>query len=390
MNLADPLPLAQALIRCPSVTPDEAGALDLAQAWLESLGFTVWRLPFEGDGGARTDNLFARLGSGSPHLCFAGHVDVVPPGELSAWVHPPFSAVIEDGYLYGRGAEDMKGAIACFIAAVARTPLPSGSLSVLLTADEEGMAINGTRKAMRWMEANGHVPDGILVGEPTNPGFIGEMAKIGRRGSLNAKLTVNGRQGHVGYPHLADNPMAKIIRILHALQSHRLDEGMEFFSPSNLEVVSIDVGNPSDNVIPPQATARFNIRFNPLHQGEALIAWLHQTCKSHSADYLLQTRISGEAFLSPPGGLSALVTESIREVTGHMPALSTTGGTSDARFLRELCPVVEFGATGFTPHQVNERIKVDDLEILTQCYKKILKIFFQNKQGYEASRPSQP
>ncbi len=374
-----PLPLAQALIQCPSITPDEAGALDVLEAALKPLGFSTWRLPYEGDGGPRTDNLFARLGHAEPHFCFAGHADVVPPGELNAWSVNPFAGEVKDGYLYGRGAEDMKAAIACFVAAVAqliKNQTLTGSISLLITCDEEGSAINGTRKAMEWMRAHHHIPDMILVGEPTNPSFIGEMVKIGRRGSLNAQLTVRGHQGHVAYPQLANNPVTRLVNILHALKAEPIDSGMEFFLPSNLEVVSVDVGNPADNVIPAQASARFNIRFNPLHSGASLSEWLHAVCNTHTNDYSLNIRVSGEAFLTPPGEVSALVSRAVQEVIGREPELSTTGGTSDARFLRELCPVIEFGTTNMTAHKVDERVKLADLEILTRCYTQILKRFF--------------
>ena len=377
----DFLQFAQSLIRCPSVTPVDEGVADVLVAALEPLGFTCWKLPFQEPGSEYTVNVFARLGTQSPHFCFGGHTDVVPAGDEAAWEVPPFSGTVQGEYLIGRGAEDMKGAIACFVAAVARflqagQPF-QGSISLLIAADEEGIAINGTRKVLEWMEANGHIPDICVVGEPTNPTFIGEMAKIGRRGSMNCVLTVHGKQGHAAYPHLADNPITKLVNILHALKHHTLDEGTEFFPPSNLEMVSVDVGNPASNVIPGQATAKFGIRFNDLHEKEALEAWIRGVCEAYAGQgYELVARTTGTPFLTQPGALSELVVEAVREATGHTPTLSTTGGTSDARFISNYCPVIEFGTTGFTPHMVNERVKLGDLELLTACYEAMLRRYF--------------
>lgn len=378
--MIDPVALTQSLIRCPSVTPKEAGALDVLEAALTPMGFQCRRLAFEGDGGERTENLFARLGTGAPHFCFAGHVDVVPVGDAAAWTHDPFAAWIEGGYLYGRGAEDMKAAIACFVAAVSRVAdrgSRMGSISLLITCDEEGAAINGTKKVLPWMKAHGHVPNVCLVGEPTNPTFIGEMVKIGRRGSFNAVLTVAGKQGHVAYPQLADNPVTTLVNILHALKTDVLDTGTEYFPPSNLEVVSVDVGNPSTNVIPASASARFNIRFNNLHTADGLKGWIVEHIERHTRQYDLTVRCNGEAFVFEPGALSQLVADSVEAVTGKKPVLSTTGGVSDALYIKDYCPVIEFGATGLTPHMVNERIRLDDIDLLARCYEEMLTRYFR-------------
>jgi succinyl-diaminopimelate desuccinylase len=376
MDSSSPLALALALMREPSVTPDAAGCFDLLESWLIDLGFRVLRKTFEGDGGAPTENFYARRGANSPHLCFAGHVDVVPPGDAAAWRVPPFAPEIRDGMLYGRGAEDMKGAVAAMVSAAARffarRPHPRGSLSFLLTADEEGNAINGTKKMLELLEERGEIPEFCLVGEPTNPSFIGEMAKIGRRGSLSATLRVRGKQGHVAYPHLAENPITRLIEMLHRIKTAALDEGTEFFGPSNLEITSIDTGNISGNSIPAETRAEFNIRFNDTHTGEQLECWIRAQCETVGGAFDLTTRISGEPFFSPPGALSDALVAAVREVTGHVPRLSTTGGTSDARFIRQYCPVIEFGATGFTPHQVDERVSVEALEQLVRVYEALL------------------
>jgi succinyl-diaminopimelate desuccinylase len=377
LMLTDPLPLAQALIREPSVTPLSAGCFLFLQEWLEQLGFTVWRKVFEEAGHPATENLYARRAGRGPNLCFAGHSDVVPPGDASKWSHPPFEPVIKEGYLYGRGAEDMKGAIACMVAGVARFlehhPDEAPTLSFLLTADEEGDAVNGTKKALHWLtEELGERIDYCLVGEPTNPTYLGEMAKIGRRGSLLAKLTVRGRQGHVAYPHLADNPITRLVAMLHALKEKPIDAGNAWFPPSNLEMTSIDAANPTHNLIPATATAHFNIRFNDGFTGAQMQEWVRKRCEALGGAYELSMRVSGESFLSPPGPLSEALVRACEAITGHTPALSTTGGTSDARFIREYCPVIEFGTTGFTPHQVNERVEVAVLEQLTDVYARFI------------------
>ncbi|RMF07936.1 MAG: succinyl-diaminopimelate desuccinylase [Alphaproteobacteria bacterium] len=382
--MVDAVALAQALIRCPSVTPMDAGALDVLQGVLEGLGFTCRRLPFDDDGAERVDNLYARLGREAPHFCYAGHTDVVPVGAREQWSVDPFEGAIRDGVLYGRGAADMKGAIACFVAALSaylkdHDGQVPGSVSLLITGDEEGVAINGTRKVLDWLKSQGEVIDACLVGEPTNPDALGDMIKIGRRGSLNARITVHGTGGHVAYPHLADNPVPRMVEILRLLTSRVLDEGTEHFQPSNLEITSVDVGNDATNVIPAKVTARLNIRFNDRHTGEDLVRWIRETCESVGGRFDLETHISGEPFLTPPGLLSGLVAGAVERVTGRSPALSTSGGTSDARFIKDACPVVEFGLVGKTMHKVDERVALADLETLTRIYREILDGFFVSR-----------
>jgi succinyl-diaminopimelate desuccinylase len=379
--LGDPLELARALIRCPSVTPDDAGALNVLQTALLSLGFTCHRLPFKAAATPDIDNLYARLGNGAPHFCFAGHSDVVPPGNLASWTVDPFAAIVEKDILYGRGAADMKGAIACFVAAVARV-LPEfggklpGSVSLLITGDEEGVAINGTAKMLGWLEAQGEKLDHSLVGEPTNARKLGDMAKIGRRGSINGLLTVKGAAGHAAYPHLADNPIPRLIRMLSALIADELDEGTAHFQPSNLEITSVDVGNAATNVIPAEATARFNIRFNDLYTAETLKSWVRDKCDGVGGAYSLEFFVSGEAFLTPPGFLSGLVGGAVERVLGTKAELSTSGGTSDARFIKDHCPVIEFGLVGQTMHKADERVSLQDLHDLTAVYAEILRGYF--------------
>jgi succinyl-diaminopimelate desuccinylase len=377
-DLSDPVALTQALIRCPSVTPHEGGALTLLQGWLDELGFACTRLPF-GDGAARVDNLYARLGNGGAHFCYAGHTDVVPPGELSQWSADPFAAEIKNGYLTGRGAADMKGSIAAFVSATAQAvhenKIP-GSLSFLITGDEEGPAEFGTTKMLDWMEARGERPDHCLVGEPTSAHLLGDMAKIGRRGSLNAHITVLGAQGHVAYPDRAENPITPLVRALDALQLRQLDSGNAHFQPSNLEVTTIDVANTTENMIPAQARARLNIRFNTAHSGASLSAWIKEQLAAHAPKHELRIRISGEAFLSPPGRLSQLVTNSVQKITGRTPDLSTTGGTSDARFIQRLCPVIEFGLVGQSMHKVDEHVAVDDIHALRAIYADMIESYF--------------
>lgn len=376
-TLVDPLPLARALIRRPSVTPRDEGALDVLQGALEALGFRCTRLPF-GEDEERVDNLYARLGTEAPNFCFAGHTDVVPVGE--GWTVDPFAAEVIDGRLFGRGAADMKGAIAAFVAAAARlltdrgTAGLRGSISLLITGDEEGEAANGTVRMLDWLASQGEIIDHCLVGEPTNPARLGEMMKIGRRGSLNARVTVYGQQGHVAYPHLADNPIPRLMRMLGALIERPLDAGTEHFQPSNLEIVTIDVGNTASNVIPGAAHARFNIRFNDLHSGERLSAWIRERLEVAAEGGLfdLAVRVSGDAFLTPPGLLSTLVSDACQAVLGTRPELSTSGGTSDARFIKNACPVVEFGLVGRSMHKTDEHIELADLTALTEIYHRIL------------------
>ncbi len=372
----DPIALTQALITCPSVTPADEGALDVLERALTGLGFTCTRLPFGHPPDGPVDNLFATLSGGSgPHFAFAGHSDVVPAGDLAGWSEDPFAAAIRDGFVVGRGAADMKGALAAMIAAAARHlsrgPLV-GRLSFIITGDEEGPATFGTAPMLDWMEAQGFVPDLCLVGEPTSQHHLGDMVKIGRRGSFNAWITVNGAQGHVAYPDRADNPITRLVAILSALKARHLDSGNAWFQPSNLEITDVSVGNPATNLIPAQARARINIRFNTEHTGAALGDWIRATVAAHAPSANVDVKISGEAFLTEPGALSALVSAAITDVTGRTPELSTTGGTSDARFIRRLCPVVEFGLPGQSMHKVDEHAAVADIEGLTAIYEALL------------------
>lgn len=377
------LDLARALIRCNSVTPADGGALTTLQDVLEPLGFTCHRLPFSEDGAADVDNLYARLGTGAPHFCFAGHSDVVPVGNVDGWTAEPFGAELRDDALYGRGASDMKGAVACFAAAVSRFVARhgdgfAGSISMLITGDEEGPAVNGTTKMLSWLADHGETLDVCLVGEPTNPTRLGEMVKIGRRGSMSGTLTVKGVQGHTAYPHLADNPLPRTIAMLAAITSETLDDGTDHFQQSNLQLTSIDVGNTATNIIPSQAIAAFNIRFNDLHSGGSLTKWLHEKFDGVGGEYTLDVNVSGEAFLTPPGDFSALLSGVIEQVTGVAPELSTSGGTSDARFIKDYCPVAEFGLVGQTMHKADERVELKDLADLTDIYEAVLEGYFSS------------
>lgn len=377
----DPVALTQRLIRCPSVTPAEGGALDLLQSELEALGFVCRRLPFAEPGTEEVDNLYARLGSSAPNFCFAGHSDVVPTGALSDWSSDPFAGEIRDGVIFGRGAADMKGAIAAFVAATAAYLAEGGprqgSISLLITGDEEGPSINGTRKVLEWLAEQGEKLDACLVGEPTNPEALGEMVKIGRRGSVTGQLTVSGRQGHVAYPHLADNPVHRIARMVAALTGEPLDEGSDHFQPSSLQVSTLDVGNPASNVIPAKARATFNVRFNDLHDSAGVEAWVRRRLDAVGGAYDLSMRVSGESFLTPPGRLSEVIVAAVEGVTGSRPELSTTGGTSDARFIKDYCPVAEFGLVGRSMHQVDECSALEDLTTLTRIYRAVLEDFFR-------------
>jgi succinyl-diaminopimelate desuccinylase len=364
----DPLPLAQALLRCPSVTPDDAGAQGVLASALASLGFSITHLPF-----GETQNFFARIGTVSPHFCFAGHTDVVPAG--SVWRHDPFAGLVEDGTLYGRGACDMKGAIAAFVAAAAthlRGGPPRGSISLLITGDEEGPATDGTVRVLGWMAENGQIPDLCLVGEPTNPATLGDMLKIGRRGSLNAAIMVHGTQGHVAYPNRADNPVHRLLKILSALTAAPLDEGTAQFEPSSLQVTSIDVGNTATNIIPASAAARLNIRFNDLHSGASLSAWLRGIVAEHCPSAEMDIRVSGEAFVTAAPDFCARLAGAIARITGRTPRLDTGGGTSDARFIARYAPVAEFGLVGATMHQTDECVPVAELRKLADIYAAIL------------------
>ena len=374
-ELTDPVSLTQALIRCPSVTPADHGALAVVEDTLSRLGFRCRRLTFEESGTAPVDNLYARLGTGAPNLAFAGHTDVVPPGDTAAWRVEPFSGELIDGAIYGRGAVDMKGAIAAFIAATARFLAghqPAGSISFLITGDEEGPAVNGTRKLLAWLEEQGETLDACLVGEPTNPTRLGEMIKIGRRGSLSGELIVHGTQGHTAYPERADNPIPRLLAMLGALTAEPLDHGSAHFQPSELVLTSVDVGNATSNLIPAEARATFNVRFNDRHSAGSLEARLRELLDTVGGRYELQTRASAEAFVTQPGPLTDLLESLIEHELGLLPELSTSGGTSDARFIKDVCPVVEFGLVGATIHQVDEHVAIADLEALTRVYRALL------------------
>jgi succinyl-diaminopimelate desuccinylase len=371
----DALALAQALIRRPSVTPADAGALDVLQAALEGLGFACRRLPF-----GEVDNLYARLGGGGPNFCFAGHTDVVPPGE--GWRHAPFEGVIENGTLYGRGAADMKSAIAAFVAAAARVGKANGSISLLITGDEEGIGVNGTRKVLGWLKEKGERLDHCLVGEPTATARAGDTIKIGRRGSLNVELAAVGIQGHVGYPARAKNPIPPLALLVTRLSARRLDDGSAHFDPSTLCFTTIDVGNPATNVIPGEARARLNIRFNDRHTPESLIAWIEdeaaKVVTETGAEISVTPQVSGVSFLTAPGAFTTLVADAVRGVTGVDPQFSTSGGTSDARFIKDFCPVLELGLAGATMHKVDECVKVAEVNALADIYTAILRAYFEN------------
>ena len=381
----DPVALAQSLIRHPSVTPHDEGVLDTLESMLEGLGFICHRLTFTQEGTPDVANLYARLGTARPNFCFAGHTDVVPVGDRDGWSVDPFAAEIVDGELIGRGANDMKGAVAAFVAAAARFAESrggdfAGSISLLITNDEEGPSINGTEKVLRWMAEREEIIDACLVGEPTNPAELGEMVKIGRRGNLNALLSVHGTQGHSAYPHLADNPIPRLARMLSALADEPVDEGSEHFQPTSLQLTSVDIGNPAFNVIPARAEVKINIRFNDLQDRDSLVRWmtdrLDRVAGGDRALYTLEVEGVGECFLTPPGPLSALVADAVRRRLNRAPELSTTGGASDARFIKNYCPVVEFGLVGRTMHQVDERTSVEDIRRLTDIYETILTDYF--------------
>ncbi|GAA4533682.1 succinyl-diaminopimelate desuccinylase [Chelativorans composti] len=389
----DPVENLVTLIRCPSVTPAEGGALAALEAMVKPLGMSVDRPVFDEPGEASVENLYARFGSEGPHLMFAGHTDVVPAGDEAAWSHPPFGGVIDNGILYGRGAVDMKGGIACFVAAVARYVekhgAPKGSISLLITGDEEGPAVNGTVKLLQWAAERGETWDASIVGEPTCPQALGDMIKIGRRGSLSGRVTVSGRQGHVAYPHLADNPVRGLLSLAEALLNPALDSGTEQFPATNLEITSIDVGNPATNVIPAKASFAFNIRFNDLWNAERLKAEIELRLRAAAEDKRFRSGREepvqfelkwvgnvSPVFLTHDEKLINTLSASIEAVTGRTPELSTTGGTSDARFIKDYCPVVEFGLVGQTMHMVDERVAVADLEELTRIYLRFLEDWF--------------
>ena len=381
----DPVALTQALVRCPSVTPAEGGALALLASVLEAAGFSVQLPVFAEPGTPDITNLYGRIGADGPCLVFAGHTDVVPPGDAARWTRDPFGGDIADGLLYGRGATDMKGGVAASVSAVLNHldacggALP-GAIAFLMTGDEEGPAVNGTVKLLDWAKARGERFDHCVLGEPTNPDRFGEMIKIGRRGSLTGRLTVEGTQGHVAYPHLADNPIRGLLRLVDGLLATPLDHGTPHFNPSNLEVVTVDVGNPSTNVIPALAHAVFNTRFNDLWTDQSLAAEIRGRL-DRAAGNAVRYRVTFDpsnsaAFLTAPGPFVSLVSDAVAAVTGTVPTLSTTGGTSDARFIKDHCPVVEFGLVGRTMHQIDEHAAVADIVALEAVYRAILARYF--------------
>ena len=383
--MMDAVAIARDLIRCPSVTPADAGALDVLDRILKAAGFEVHRVTFGEPGTADIDNLYARIGNTAPHITFAGHTDVVPAGDETAWTHGAFSGEVKDGFLYGRGAVDMKGGIACSVAAVLHYladhgGTPKGSISFLITGDEEDLSVNGTIKLLQWVAARGETFDHCVLGEPSNVNELGDCIKVGRRGSQSGTLVVDGLQGHVAYPHRAKNPVPDISRLILALSDEPLDHGSAQFQASNLEFTSVDVGNTANNVIPAQARAKFNIRFNDLHTQETLRQLVEQRLAA-AAGNRIRARIIWEpsnanVFVTKPGAFTDLAVEAIEEITGRRPELSTSGGTSDARFISGYCPVIEFGLVGQTMHQIDERTPVSDLEQLTKIYRRILDRYF--------------
>jgi succinyl-diaminopimelate desuccinylase len=380
---ADPVAIARDLLRCPSVTPAEGGALAYLEGVLKGAGFAVHRVVFTEPGTAPVENLYARIGAQAPHLVFAGHTDVVPPGEEAAWKHPPFAGEVADGMLYGRGAVDMKGGIACAVAAAldhlgARGGQPKGSISFLITGDEEGIAVNGTVKLLKWAAERGEKFDHCILAEPSNAAAIGDAIKIGRRGSLNGTLVVLGKQGHVAYPQLAENPVRGLVTLMSALMTP-LDRGSQHFEPSNLEFTSIDIGNRVVNLIPAEARARFNLRYNDHHSQKSVKTLIER----HAADAAQRIRwriewepSNADVFITAAGPFTDLMVAAIAEVTGRRPNLATGGGTSDARFIKDYCPVLEFGLLGQTMHQTDERTAVADLTTLTAIYRRALDRYF--------------
>lgn len=380
-EVIDPLDLSLRLIRCPSVTPDDAGAQEVLAAALTPLGFSCETMTFEAPGTAPVRNLYARLGARGAHFCFAGHTDVVPVGDAASWTSAPFEPTVRDGRLFGRGASDMKCAIACFASAVSAFVAErgrdfGGRISFLITGDEEGPALNGTQKMLRKLARDGETIDACIVGEPTSAVRLGDTIKIGRRGSLNARLAVRGTQGHVAYPDLADNPIPRLLKTLSVLNDTVLDEGTEHFQPSNLEITAIDTNDGAGNVIPAEVRAAFNIRFNDAHSGDGLRRWIEDVCRAHAGDHSLDIAISGEAFVTPPGALSAIMSEAVREVCALTAELSTTGGTSDARFIKDYSPVCELGLHNASAHKVDENVRVEDIERLRDIYLAILRRYF--------------
>ncbi len=380
MNFSS-LPIAQKLVSFPSITPEDHGAQDYLKSLLTPLGFEIFDLPFSGNGGTyAVSNFFARRGTSSPHICFAGHTDVVPPGDVGAWSVPPFEGAVQDGKLIGRGTSDMKANIAAFVAAIQNFLHENknfkGSISLLITGDEEKESINGTARVLEWMKDNNHIPDVCLVGEPSNPDFMGQEIRIGRRGSLTGYLTVRGKQGHVAYPARADNPLPRLIHYLDALVNTKLDAGSEFFPPSSLQITTIDVGNPSNNVIPAVGKATFNIRFSDIWCLETLEEKIKSILNAVDEKYEISFTRGARPFLTKPGDWTNLVAKVVEDMTGHKPVLGTGGGTSDARFVAQYCPVVEFGLINQTIHQIDEHCRLDDLEKCEAIYHEILKRYF--------------
>jgi len=380
IGTANPIELTKTLINCRSVTPENDGAIEQVSHWLEEIGFKSEILNFKEEGTASIKNLWSKMGSKGPTICFAGHTDVVPTGNIDEWSSDPFDANEVNDKIIGRGAADMKGSIASFISATNRFvkeyPDFPGSIGFIITGDEEGCAINGTKKILTWMKSNNISFDDCIVGEPTNPNSLGEMIKIGRRGSVNGVITVKGVQGHVAYPHLADNPIPKLIKILENLINKKLDDGTEHFQPSNIEITSIDIGNTATNVIPKEALANFNIRYNDIFDREKIEEEVHNRIRSLNYDYSIKFEHSGDSFLTSPGKLTKNLSKIIEDQTGNTPELSTSGGTSDARFIKDYGNVVEFGLIGATMHKVDESASIKDIKNLTEIYYQLLKKYF--------------
>jgi succinyl-diaminopimelate desuccinylase len=391
-SMIDPIALARDLIRCPSVTPEDAGALSVLENALKSLGFTCHRLRFEAEGTPPVENLYARFGTAAPNFCFAGHTDVVPPGDTQHWRHDPFSGVVENGVLYGRGAVDMKSSIAAFVAATAKylreAAPPKGSISLLITGDEEGPAINGTVKVLDWMVTNGETIDHCIVGEPASGARSGDILKIGRRGSMNVNVTLSGIQGHAAYPQNALNPIPILSAFVARLSTEPLDKGTEEFEPSTIAFTSFDVGNPTTNVIPGQARAAFNIRFNDLHMPDSLMARIERVgekiVSEMGGEIDFTNEVSGIAFVTKPGTYTNLLSGAVQHATGIAPEFSSGGGTSDARFIKDFCPVVELGLPGNTMHKVDECVPVAEVELLVDIYTSVLKDYFGSKHPFES------
>jgi succinyl-diaminopimelate desuccinylase len=375
--MIDVVQLTQDLIRCASVTPHDDGAQDVLIKHLKNMGFEIFDLPFEGNNSYPVKNFFARLGTGSPHICYAGHTDVVPVGDENAWTHPPFDAIIDNGVMIGRGTSDMKGGNTAFVAAISKFLDThkdfNGSISLLITGDEESEAVNGTIRVLEWMKDNNHVPDMCLVGEPSNPNEIGQEIKIGRRGAMSGTVTVFGKQGHSAYPDLADNPLPRLGKMVAALSEYQLDQGNKHFPASNLEITSIDVGNKADNVIPAKGVFKFNVRFNTEWTAETLSQKIHNILENIDENFKLDIhKCNAHPFLTEPGDWTQTVSNAVMKHTGKIPELSTKGGTSDARFISNHCPVVEFGLINESVHQVDENLKIADLELLVDIYADIL------------------